>query len=57
MEGFLLSVHVLAGIVFVGGSAVAASLFPRYAPVATSVAVGPAAEGCPRPATGGSGRP
>ncbi|MFG1947145.1 hypothetical protein [Nonomuraea sp. NPDC048826] len=29
----LLSVHVLAAIVFVGGSAVAASLFPRYAPV------------------------
>jgi Na+/proline symporter len=34
MEDVLLSVHVLAGIVFVGGSAVAASLFPRYAPVA-----------------------
>ncbi|MFD3702574.1 hypothetical protein ACFWUP_05455 [Nocardia sp. NPDC058658] len=34
MEHVLLSVHVLAGIVFVGGSAVAASLFPRYAPVA-----------------------
>ncbi|WP_336216285.1 hypothetical protein [Nonomuraea sp. LPB2021202275-12-8] len=34
MEAVLLSVHVLAGIVFVGGSAVAASLFPRYAPVA-----------------------
>ncbi|WP_280305691.1 hypothetical protein [Nocardia neocaledoniensis] len=33
MEHVLLSVHVLAGIVFVGGSAVAASLFPRYAPV------------------------
>src|SRR5690606_12646969 len=29
----LLSVHVVAGIVFVGGSAVATSLFPRYAPV------------------------
>jgi uncharacterized membrane protein len=40
MEGFLLSVHVLAGIVFVGGSAVAASLFPRYAPVAAGVAAG-----------------
>ncbi len=37
MEGLLLSVHVLAGIVFVGGSAVAASLFPRYAPVAVPV--------------------
>jgi hypothetical protein len=34
----LLSVHVLAGIVFVGGSAVAASLFPRYAPVADPLA-------------------
>lgn len=33
MEHLLLSVHVLAGIVFVGGSAVATSLFPRYAPV------------------------
>jgi hypothetical protein len=39
VEGLLLSVHVLAGIVFVGGSAVAASLFPRYALVTTSVAV------------------
>lgn len=37
MEALLLSVHVLAGIVFVGGSAVAASLFPRYAPVAAGV--------------------
>ncbi|WP_431917652.1 hypothetical protein [Nonomuraea jabiensis] len=35
LEHVLLSVHVLAGIVFVGGSAVATSLFPRYAPVAT----------------------
>ncbi|SDJ72991.1 hypothetical protein [Nonomuraea jiangxiensis] len=34
MEKALLSVHVLAAIVFVGGSAVATSLFPRYAPVA-----------------------
>lgn len=33
MELVLLSIHVVAGIVFVGGSAVAASLFPRYAPV------------------------
>ncbi|GAA4902656.1 hypothetical protein LX16_0204 [Stackebrandtia albiflava] len=33
MNSLLLSVHVLAGIVFVGGSAVATSLFPRYAPV------------------------
>jgi hypothetical protein len=45
MEGLLLSLHVLAGIVFVGGSAVAASLFPRYAPVIASVAVSPAAGG------------
>lgn len=42
MEGLLLSVHVLAGIVFVGGSAVAASLFPRYAPVAATVPAGAA---------------
>lgn len=40
MEGLLLSVHVLAAIIFVGGSAVAASLFPRYAPVAVSVPAG-----------------
>lgn len=33
MQSALLSIHVLAAIVFVGGSAVAASLFPRYAPV------------------------
>ena len=44
MEGLLLSVHVLAGIVFVGGSAVAASLFPRYAPVAAAVPVGAPAD-------------
>jgi hypothetical protein len=40
VEGVLLSVHVLAAIVFVGGSAVAASLFPRYAPVAVAVPAG-----------------
>jgi hypothetical protein len=34
MEDLLLSIHVLAGIVFVGGSAVATSLFPRYVPIA-----------------------
>lgn len=45
MEDVLLSVHVLAAIVFVGGSAVATSLFPRYAPVATGVPVGVTAEG------------
>ncbi|RKS06584.1 hypothetical protein DFP74_2222 [Nocardiopsis sp. Huas11] len=38
MEHVLLSVHVLAAIVFVGGSAVASSLFPRYAPVAAAPA-------------------
>ena len=32
MEPFLLSVHVVAGILFVGPVAVSASLFPRYAP-------------------------
>ncbi|MGJ6966667.1 hypothetical protein ACSDR0_32620 [Streptosporangium sp. G11] len=47
MEAVLLSVHVLAGIVFVGGSAVATSLFPRYAPVATGVLAGPAVSGDP----------
>ncbi|MGW5363211.1 hypothetical protein [Actinopolymorpha pittospori] len=40
MEDVLLSVHVLAAIVFVGGSAVAASLFPRYAPIAVPPDVG-----------------
>lgn len=33
MESLLLSVHVVAGILFVGPVAVATSLFPRYAPV------------------------
>nr|WP_296770912.1 hypothetical protein [Rhodococcus sp. (in: high G+C Gram-positive bacteria)] len=33
MESLLLSVHVVAGILFVGPIAVATSLFPRYAPV------------------------
>jgi hypothetical protein len=50
VEGLLLSVHVLAGIVFVGGSAVAASLFPRYAPVAAMVPAGPEAAGERNPA-------
>ncbi|HUR04641.1 MAG TPA: hypothetical protein VM347_19005 [Nonomuraea sp.] len=40
MEHLLLSVHVLAGIVFVGGSAAATSLFPRYLPVIVGVTVG-----------------
>ena len=33
MQAFLLSAHVVAGILFVGPIAVATSLFPRYAPV------------------------
>ncbi|MFI7444464.1 hypothetical protein [Nonomuraea indica] len=37
MEGVLLSVHVLASIVFIGGSAIATSLFPRYAPIVAAV--------------------
>jgi hypothetical protein len=36
MESVLLSVHVVAGILFVGPIAVATSLFPRYAPVTGS---------------------
>ncbi|GAB2703153.1 hypothetical protein [Nocardia thraciensis] len=44
METVLLSIHVLAGIVFVGGSAVAASLFPRYAPMAPAVGAAPEPE-------------
>ena len=35
MEAFLLAVHVLGGILFVGPVAVANSLFPRYVPLAT----------------------
>lgn len=34
MASFLLSLHVVAGILFVGPVAVATSLFPRYSPVA-----------------------
>ena len=37
MASLLLSLHVVAGILFVGPVAVAASLFPRYAPVTASV--------------------
>ncbi|WP_116247596.1 hypothetical protein [Nocardiopsis sp. FIRDI 009] len=44
MENVLLSLHVLASIVFVGGAAVATSLFPRYAPVAEPVSA-PATSG------------
>lgn len=49
MHQLLLSVHVLAAIVFVGGSAVATSLFPRYAPLAATAA--PAPERSPAVAT------
>ncbi|SFB49958.1 hypothetical protein SAMN05216266_114123 [Amycolatopsis marina] len=53
MEDVLLSVHVLAAIVFVGGSAVAASLFPRYAPVAAPVpATEPAQPGASQTTSG-----
>ncbi|ANW64890.1 hypothetical protein BCA37_16025 [Mycobacterium sp. djl-10] len=38
MESVLLSVHVVAGILFVGPVAVAASLFPRYAVEGPAVA-------------------
>lgn len=38
MEPFLLSVHVIGGILFVGPVAVSTSLFPRYAPDAGEVA-------------------
>jgi len=38
MEALLLSVHVIAGILFVGPVAVSTSLFPRYAPDAGEVA-------------------
>lgn len=44
MKAVLLSIHVLAGIIFVGGSAIAASLFPRYAPVAVVAGEEPSTE-------------
>lgn len=44
MKQVLLSVHVLAGIIFVGGSAVASSLFPRYAPIAVAAGETPSPE-------------
>ncbi|MFD0884459.1 hypothetical protein ACFQ08_07815 [Streptosporangium algeriense] len=51
LEDVLLVVHVLAAIVFVGGSAVATSLFPRYAPLAAAVpADAPADQGERSPA-------
>ncbi|MFI1462313.1 membrane protein [Nocardia carnea] len=45
MHQLLLSVHVLAAIIFVGGSAVATSLFPRYAP--STATTGPVSERSP----------
>jgi hypothetical protein len=42
MESFLLSVHVVAGILFVGPVTVATSLFPRYAPTTGDVRDRPA---------------
>jgi hypothetical protein len=35
MEAFLLSLHVVAGILFVGPASVAVSIFPRFAPQST----------------------
>ncbi|MFG3439212.1 hypothetical protein ACGF0J_18365 [Nonomuraea sp. NPDC047897] len=49
MEGVLLSVHVLASIVFIGGSAIATSLFPRYAPTTAPVPVPVPAGAAPAP--------
>lgn len=45
MEAALLAAHVLGGILFVGPVAVANSLFPRYVPLAASVAAVPRDEG------------
>jgi hypothetical protein len=42
VAAFLLSVHVLAAIVFIGPVTVAVSLFPRYARVALADPAGPA---------------
>ncbi|WP_214412044.1 hypothetical protein [Sphaerisporangium fuscum] len=55
MEQLSLSVHVMAAIVFVGGSAVATSLFPRYVPATTGIppdVAMPAAPGPPPQAPG-----
>lgn len=43
MQSLLLSLHVVAGILFVGPVAVVTSLFPRYAPVAVTPEGAPAA--------------
>jgi uncharacterized membrane protein len=40
VERFLLAMHVVAGILFVGPIAVVTSLFPRYAPVTAEPADG-----------------
>ncbi|MFG2219911.1 MULTISPECIES: hypothetical protein [unclassified Streptomyces] len=40
MESLLLSLHVVAGILFVGPVAVTTSLFPRYAPVTVTPSAG-----------------
>jgi hypothetical protein len=45
VEALLLSAHVLAGILFVGPAAVASSIFPRYVPVADTVADDPRDDG------------
>ncbi|MGI5163796.1 hypothetical protein ACQEU3_05505 [Spirillospora sp. CA-253888] len=55
MEAVLLSIHVLASIVFIGGSAVATSLFPRYAPVAVREPAAVGASGAAPPAGGADG--
>ena len=44
LEHVLLSVHVLASIVLIGGSAVATSLFPKYAPVVVAAGTEPSPE-------------
>ncbi|MGW1738589.1 hypothetical protein ACWCPQ_07215 [Nocardia sp. NPDC001965] len=41
MHHLLLSVHVVAAIVFIGGSTVATSLFPRCAPLSETTAAAP----------------
>ncbi|MFI0417460.1 hypothetical protein [Spongiactinospora sp. 9N601] len=38
MQALLLVVHIAGSILFVGGSAIATSLFPRYAPLAVTTA-------------------
>lgn len=45
MEATLLSLHVIAGILFVGPVAVVVSLFPRYAPNGTGAPLGGSDDG------------